>query len=55
MMNISNVTNGSNVNSAYGIYAFKKANQTQKDLALQLINSVPLPKPLGKHQIDILA
>lgn len=53
--NFTNVNSGANVKSAYSLYAFKKANQQQKDAALQLINSVPLAKPLGKNKVNILA
>ncbi len=53
--NLAGATGGAGVQGAYSLFAFKKANQLQKDAALQLINSVPLAKPLGKNKVDILA
>ena len=53
--NVNSVTSGASVKGSYSLFAFKKANQLQKDAALQLINSVPKATPLGKNKVNILA
>jgi hypothetical protein len=56
-MQSANINSAQNVNSIYGIFALKKANEMRKEGALKLIESVPLPKPLekNKQKVDILA
>ncbi len=54
-MNVGSPGGDAGVKGAVSLFAFKKANQIQKDAALQLINSVPKMTPLGKNKVDIFA
>ncbi len=51
---LNSVTSGQNVKNAFGIFAFKKANQMQAEGALKLIQSMPKIQTL-KGKVDINA
>jgi hypothetical protein len=51
-VSVGNV-NQANAKNAMGVAALKKSQKIHKDMAMQLIDSVPTPKPIHPNKVDV--